>query len=237
LREAEMKTKWQLSMAIALILLLVSSVISCSTPAPIPEPPKIEDGWVRLRIEDVGSIDYPTDFLELQSEDYRDMAKETYQVFRLGKSDFTLQQVGLNELLPSAFDEYRRVVFRTAYLNPGEEVFRANEEYTLSKWELEELKDGFIDQILKDFEKLKSIGLGNNKIIDSGSIEIVEVNGMFPVVYTYKRQLSDNPVVLVQTYMFQNYDRIHHLAFSYRVVDEEECRDIYDKILGSFRLR
>lgn len=231
-----------------LILSLFSVVISVSTaptptptstptPAPIPEPPKIEDGWVRLRIEDVGSIDYPSDFLELQSGDYRDMAKETYQVFRLGKSDFTLQQVGLNELKPSALDEYRRVIFRTAYLNPGEEVFRANEEYTLSKRELEELKDGFIDQILKDFEKLKSIGLGNNKIIDSGSIEIMEVNGMFPVVYTYKRQLNDNPVVLVQTYMFQNYDRIHHLAFSYRVVDEEERRDIYDKILGSFRLQ
>ena len=81
-------------------------------------------------------------------------------------------------------------MFNTVYLNQGEEVFRANEKYTLSKWELEELKDGFIDQILKDFEKLKSIGLGNNKIIDSGSIEIVEVNGMFPVVYTYKRQLN-----------------------------------------------
>jgi len=36
------KTKWQLSMAIALIPLFVSSVISCSTPAPIPEPPIIE---------------------------------------------------------------------------------------------------------------------------------------------------------------------------------------------------
>ena len=68
------------------------------------------------------------------------------------------------------------------------------------------------------------------------TLEIKEVNGMYPLVHTYKRQLNDNPVVLVQNYMFQNYDMIHYLVFSYRVEDEEECKDIYEKILASFRL-
>jgi len=113
-----------------------------TTPA---EPTPIEDGWVRILIEDVGSIDYPSDFLELQSEEYIEMGKETigkeaYEVL-LGKSDFTLQQVGLNDLLPSAFNEYRRVIFRTDYLNPGEEVFKANEKYTMSREELAEFQN------------------------------------------------------------------------------------------------
>ncbi len=234
---SEKKAKWQLSIAIALILLFVSSVISCSTPAAIHELPEVEDGWVRLRIEDVGSIDYPTDFLELQSGEYRGMVEEFNQIVELSKSDFTLQQVGLNELQPSAFDEYRRVMLQTFYLNPGEEVFRANEEYTMSRQELAEFQNELINQLLQGYAMQKSIGLGNNKIIDSGSLEIMEINGMFPLVHTYKRQLNDNPVVLVKAYLFWNYDKIHGLAFSCRVVDEEECRDIYDKILDSFRLQ
>jgi len=230
------KTKWQQFLFVALILLFASSVISCSTPSPIPEPPKIEDGWIRILIKDVGSIDYPFDFLELQSQEYRDIAAEHYQIV-LGKSDFTLQQFGLNDLLPSALDKYRRVIFRTVYMNPGEEVFRANEKYTLSREELAEFKDELVDQLRQEYAKLQSMGLGNNKIMGSGSLEILEVNGMFPMVHTYKRQLNDNPVVLVKHYIFLNYNKIHHLSFSYRVVDEEECRDIYDKILDSFRLQ
>lgn len=240
--------KWGIAAAVVFVLgliivivVLIAGSVPPTRPAPQPESP-IEEGWVRLRIEDVGSIDYPPDFLELQSEDYRDIAKEISPnlvalVFRLGKSDFTLQQVGLNELKPSAFNEYRRVIFRTEYLNSGEEVFRTNEKYTLSQEELAEFKNELIDQLRQEYAKLQSMGLGNNKIIDSGSVEIMEINGMFPLVHTYKRQLNDNPLVLVKSYMFWDYNRIHSLSFSYRITDEEECRDIYEKILYSFRLQ
>jgi len=262
-----MKNKRYSLLLAGLVLILATSAMACGlptptatplpktvtpspTPVPSPEPTspisqmeqKIEDGWVRLRIEDIGSIDYPADFLELQSEDYRDVVKETSPnlaalVFRLGKSDFTLQQVGLNELKPSALNEYRRVIFRTDYMNPGEEVLRADEKYTMSQEELAEFKDELIDQLLQEYAKLNSTGLGNNKLIDSGSLEIMEINGMFPLVHTYKRQLNDNPVILVKSYTFWDYDKIHSLSFSYRVIDEEECRDIYEKILYSFRLK
>jgi len=143
----------------------------------------------------------------------------------------------LNELKPSALKEFRRVLFRTDHLNSGEEVFRANEKYTMSQKELTEFQNELINQLLQGYAMQKSLGLGNNKIIDSGSLEIMEINVMFPLVHTYKRQLNDNPVVLVKAYLFWNYDKIHSLAFSCRVVDEEECRDIYDKILDSFRLQ
>lgn len=194
---------------------------------------ELEKGWVRITIADVGSIDYPSNFLELQSGEYRDTATEFFQDLEIEQADFTLQQVGLNELKPSALNEYRRVLFVTDYLNPGEEVFRANEKYTLSQEELIEFRDELIDQLRQGFAETKTIDI---KIIDPGSLEIMEVNGMFPMVQTYKRQLNDNPVVLVKTYMFQNYDKIHYLSFSCRVIDEEECRDIYEKVLYSFRL-
>ena len=162
------------------------------------------------------------------------MAEGYYEI--AVKSDFTLQQVGLNELSPAAFDEYRRVIFKTFYLNPGEEVFRANEKYTLSRQELAEIQNKWTNQLHEGYADLNSMGLGDNKIIDSGSLEIVEVNGMFPLVWTYKRQLNDNPAVLVKQYVFWNYDKEYYLSFSYRVVDEEECREIYNRILNSFKL-
>lgn len=228
-----------------LISVLFIVIIVLQTPGQKPTSPigqteqKIEDGWVRLRIEDIGSIDYPADFLELQSEDYRAITKEVSpnlvaQIFRLGKSDFTLQQVGLNELKSSSLNEYRRVIIHTSYLNPGEEVFRANEKYTMSRQQLAEFQNELINQLQQEYAKP---GLSDNIIIDPGSLEIVEVNGMFPLVSTYKRQLGDSPIVLVKSYMFFNYDKIHHLTFSCRVVDEAECRDVYEKILHSFRLQ
>lgn len=217
-------------------LLLLGACAAPSTTAPtLPLP--IEEGWVRLIIQDVGSIDYPPDFLELQSGDYKEGKEEFFRVYDIPLPYFTLQQVGLNELKPSALQEYRRVILKTDYLNPGEEVFRTNEKYTMSRQELLKFQNDLIDYLRQEFAKLKSIGLGDNRIIDPGSIEIVEVNGMFPLIHTYKRQLNDNPVALVKTYLFWNYDKIHHLAFSYRVVDEEKCRDIYEKILYSFRLQ
>jgi len=106
----------------------------------------------------------------------------------------------------------------------------------MSKQELAELQYELIDQLRQEYAKMTSKGLGNIKIIDSGPLEIVEVNGMFPLVRTLKRQLNDNPVVLMETYMFPNYDKINYLIFSCRVKDEEECRNIYDRILDSFRL-
>lgn len=199
------------------------------------EAPPLEEGWIRLRIEDVGSIDYPSDFLELQSGDYRELVEEFHIVYEISSSDFTLQPVGMNELELSALEEYRRVIFMTEYLNPGEVIFRAGESYTMSEEELTELESEFEEQLVLQFEAFETSG--GMRLVSSVSFEIKEINGMFPMVRTYKRQLSDNPIVLVKDYLFWNYDRVHHLTFSYRVQDEDECADIYEKILYSFRLQ
>jgi len=216
-------------------ILLPSGCVPTSLEPPIPTQ-EIEDGWIRIIIEDVGSIDYPSDFLELQSEEYRDVSKEYYQIVELGKSDFTLQQVGLNQLLPSALEEYRRVMFKTFYQSSGEEVLRANEKYTMSQEELAELENEIVNGLIQGFQTQKTITGVEIKLVEFVSLKTKEVNGMFPLVHTYKRQMDDNPMVLVEAYMFQNYDRMHYLTFSYRVKDEEECRGIYGRILDSFRL-
>jgi len=234
------KSKWKIAGIVvgSIVAIILIVILGGPRSAPVSEPlPPLEQGWIRLRIADVGSIDYPADFLELQSGDYRELVEEFNLVYEIESSDFTLQQVGLNELRLSALEEYRRVMFSTSYLNPGEEVFRANEKYTMSQQELAEIKDELISYLSQGFDRLGSTEAGDLRIIDPGTLEIIEVNRMFPLVWTYKRQFDDNPVVVVKDYMFPNYDEMHHLVFAYRVQDEEECRDVYEKILYSFRLQ
>jgi len=212
---------------------------ACATPSPLvysPELPEIEEGWIRLIIPNVGSIDYPDNFLELSSGDYASKMEGYYNTYDLTTPSFTLQQIGLNQFELSSFETYRRVIFNTKYLSQGDVFIVANEKYTLSKQELAEMQDEMIDQLRHEYEKLKNEGVGDNKIVDHGFLKIVEVNGMFPLKSTYKRQLNDNPVVVVNSYMFFNNDKIHYLTFSCRVQEEEDCRDIYEKILFSFRL-
>ncbi|MDD5339292.1 MAG: hypothetical protein PHG35_07800 [Dehalococcoidales bacterium] len=192
--------------------------------------------WTRIDIKSIGHIDYPADFLEIQSDEYRNIAKEYNSGLDFSKSDFVLQQTGLNELSPSALFKYRRVMFWTYYLDKGEEVLRPYVNYKLSKSELLELENRFNESALKDFENIKSMGLGDFKLVGNDSIEVLNVNGMFPVVYSYGRQLNDEPVVKVKMYMFPNYDKIHYLSFSNRLIDENECQPVFDDILDSFFL-
>jgi len=220
---------------IAAVILITVFARSTSTPVAEPLSPP-EQGWIRLRIGDVGSIDYPSDFLELQSDDYRELAEDLFPMYEISSSDFVLQPVGLNELDLPAFDEYRRVTFDTSYLNRGEEVLRANEKYTMSQQELADMRDELIRDTSEEFDRLSGMGTGNIRIVDAGTVEIIELNGMFPLVQTYRRQLDDSPVVQVKLYVFMNYDRIHYLVFSYRVQDADECVGIFEKMLDSFRL-
>jgi len=195
-----------------------------------------EEGWVRLEIKNIGSIDYPSDLFELQSGDYRKLVREHFVKYEIPLSDFTLQQVGLNEEKPSAFEKYVRVVFKTSYLKPNEKVFRATEKYSMNQKDLNEIQSYAIKNATQGYLRLKSLGLGDNRIVDPGSIEIVEINGMFPILWTYKRQLNDNPVVLERNYSFFNYDKTHSLSFACRVKDQEQYEEIFRKILLSFRL-
>ena len=218
------------------IILIAVLAAQSSSPDMAPLPPT-EPGWVRLQIQDVGSIDYPSDFLELQSGDYREFVDEFQTVYELPSSDFTLQQVGLNELRPTAFQQYRRVMFHTSYLSRGEEVWRAKQKYTMTQQELSESHIELVNDRSQQYAAMKSSGLGDMRIIDSGSLRVLEVNGMFSLVWTYTRQLNDNPVVSVKEYVFPNYNRVHRLTFEYRVEDTEECGDVYARILASFRLQ
>lgn len=203
---------------------ITTTEMTTLTPVPV-----LETGWIRLIIEEIGSIDYPPVFLELQSGSYKKGVELFRGIYEIPSPSFVLQQTGLNEMQSSAFQEYRRVLFQTEYLSPQDRVYKVNEKYHLSARELAEIKSFWISQIGIEF------GIGN--IVEVGHIEIVELNGMHPILFTYKRQLGDNPVVQVKHYYFFNYDKIHTLTISYRVQDETKHSPVFEKILNSFRLQ
>ncbi|MDR1346951.1 MAG: hypothetical protein LBJ63_00755 [Prevotellaceae bacterium] len=76
----------------------------------------------------------------------------------------------------------------------------------------------------------------NIKIIEWYHLKIEVINGMSCIHISYQRQLKDNAFVLVQTYIFHNYDRMHSLTLSYRLSEENYWKSDFTKILNNFRI-
>ncbi len=190
----------------------------------------VKDGWVRLNIGNVASIDYPTDILELQSGSYKEFSDEWQkQTFDIDTANFTLQQMGLNDMLEDSFSKFVRVLFSTVEMD-GYELFGPNDEFNF--YDLGMSKSEFEEESLKIVnQELDATG---NRLVEYIDTDIEEINDMYAIVITYTRQLDNNPIVLVKKYNFMNYDKMHTLIFSYRVEDEHIYKDKFEEILDSF---
>ncbi|MFA5451332.1 MAG: zinc ribbon domain-containing protein [Dehalococcoidales bacterium] len=215
----------------AVLIIAIVAAVTCDRPrsTAIEQLPVLEEGWVRFQHGGVVSIDYPDEFLELQSREYQVISDELSMILGLPRPDFVLQQRGLNEMELDAFQEYKRLIFNTHYLDRTQKVFKLNEQYQMDSAELAET----LDMLIAESGGL----LPGPNVFEYDDLRAVELNGMYPVLFSYKRQLDDNPVVQVKNYVFFNYDKIHYLILSYRVQDKESSERIFEKILDSLRLQ
>jgi len=196
---------------------------------------EIAEDWARINIGNIGSIDYPDNVLELQSGIYKEFMDEAHKIFKIDESNFVLQQKGLNDLSTSSFDKYARIMFQTIKVDTGG-LTNINERPPFSESELNEFGDGLRNQIISEFKRLGDVTGQKNKIIEWNPATIKEINNMYPVILTYKRQLNDNPIVLVKQYQFWDDNQVYRIVFSYRVEDESEYKDIYQDIIKSFSI-
>ena len=74
------------------------------------------------------------------------------------------------------------------------------------------------------------------QIVDFYRPSVRTINGMQALCISYTRTVGRNPPALVQTYIFDNYDRTHSLTMSYRVTEEEKWNQYFPAILASFRI-
>ena len=114
---------------------------------------------------------------------------------------------------------YARIIIETIPGKPGD-YERINSMYTMTSEELQitekQLKSSFEEQF-------RSTPLN---ILLWYPLKLVDINGMRALNFSFKRQLNNNPQVLVSYYLFQNYDRLIRLTASYRLDEKEIWQDL-----------
>lgn len=200
-------------------------------PAPLEDP---EKGWKRIEISDIGSIDLAPD-LEIQGGDYKEFnAKLRDKMGQYLKVDFsqpklTLQPKGVNEFNQQSLKKYIRIMVETIPGNEGD-FDKITQQIKVSDNELSELNADFKSQIIQSFQGTAL------KLIEWYPTEIVELNNMSAIKISYKRQLKDQPHVVVEIFRIQNYDKLHSLTMSYRENEKSTWKPIIEKTKESFRI-
>jgi hypothetical protein len=218
-----MSTTAKNALIIGLILLFQEAM---SQTSPLPNPP---EGWTRLIIKEVGTIDIPQT-LEMQSGAFQKMSNDYYNILELDSPDFIAQQAGLNERYKQGVSRYARVLLNTT-IGEDEEfepLFFNIESY--SKFDVAE-----IDRLMHS--SLESELTQNGaKLITWYPTSLERVNGMSCVHYRFRRQIEGKPIVIVNSYVFSNNDRQHTLTLSYREEDANYWKEDFEKIRDSFRI-
>ena len=126
--------------------------------------------------------------------------------------------------------EYKSNTYYKYFLDNPNEFQRLNEKINITSSEIAELNNEFKNQVQQGFFNTPL------KLIEWYPLRINEINGMPCIHASYKRQLKDQPFVIVDLYRFLNYDRIISLTISYRISEKEYWSSILNNTLKSFRI-
>ncbi len=211
------------------LFLLFSVLVYDLSIAQVGATQSLLPGWQRIWIENVGTIDLPPT-LEVQAGTYKKHVDEFKRENGLSVGQLVAQQKGLNEYKKEAFSKYARVIFNTTYGMPGDYERLNFDINQISGDELRLLDNTYRQQVESGLARM---GI---KIIKWYPVKAEHVNGMSCIHVSYIRQLGNNPYVLVNTYVFPNYDRLHTLTLSYRLSEKDYWQDDFRKILKSLRI-
>ncbi|MFW6002408.1 MAG: hypothetical protein ACOCQD_03630 [archaeon] len=190
---------------------------------------KIQSGWKRIFIKNVGRFDLPPT-MEIQKGKYKEFNVKMKRAMGFDESQLIAQQKGLNNPSKEGFDRYARIMLNTTEGEPGEfEKIDFNISEVSSK-EISQLNKMFKQQMKREFTGT------NLKLIKWYPIKLEKVNGMSCIHIKYKRQFKNKPYVMVNTYNFHNYDRMHMFTLSYRLSEADYWKNDFEKVLESFRI-
>lgn len=159
-------------------------------------------GWRRIVIGSVASLQYPQT-IEIQNDNYRKISGKPSPKY----NNIILQQKGLNKMTPDGRSRYARVLFET---NKSELGVHLYDKLVFTKSELKEF-----DEIV--YKKIVQEGiLLNNRILARKPLQVININGVDCLYHSYARQMSNQPVVIVHSFVFFNNQYIHKLTISYR---------------------
>ena len=209
------------------ILLFISLIGTAQT---LPQAnPTLPANWERVYIKDVGNIDIPPT-MEVQSGNFKTFVDEQRKIKGYDATKITIQQAGLNEKKPESFNRYARIMLDTYFGTAG--------EYEKMNFNITQYSQSDIAVTNTEMKSQVIQGMAGTdlKLIEWFGTTIEKINGMSCIHWSYTRQNSSKPIVLVHMYMFYNYDRAYRLNFSYRVSEQNYWKTDYATILKSFRI-
>lgn len=210
-------------------LIFISAFVAQSSVGQVSPTPSIPAGWTRIYIKNLGSFDLPPT-MEVQKGKYKEYVDEARKIKGFDAPQITAQQKGLNEMGQKGFEKYARVILETTFGSSGDFEKLNFDIINIKQADVSELNLFYKQQIQESFS---GTGL---KLIEWYPIKVEKVNNYSCIHVSYKRQLHDEPFVLVHIYYFQNYDRMHSMTLSYRVSETDYWKADYSTILKSFRI-
>ena len=167
--------------------------------------------------------------MEIQKGKYKLFVDQAKKIKGFEAAQIAAQQKGLNEGTTKSFEKYARVMIETQIGKSGD-FGKINFDLSEFQSQINKLNSGFKQQIQQSFT-----GTGQ-KLIEWYPLKVEKINGMSCIHISYKRQQNDNPIVIVNAYFFDNYDRNHIFTLSYRVSESDYWKVDFAKILKSFRI-
>ena len=212
------------------LTLTICFIFQMSNAQLLPWPAQsLKSDWQRIYLTNVGYIDIPNS-MEIQSGMYKKLSNSLSNPLETDSPDIVFQQKGLNGFQNASFKKYGRILLHRVD-NPYADYERLNFNlYNITETEMKEF-DLMMKQ--KTMDELKTIG---QKLISWYPLVFEKVNGMTCAHVKYKRQMGNNPVVLVHQYYFQNVDTLHILILSYRLSETDYWKSDFDHVLSSFRI-
>lgn len=188
--------------------------------------------YTTYEISNVGSIDI-SDEMELQGGDYRKVSEKVFDKVsnKIGYDiDFhnriVFQPKGINTF-DTLKESYARIIIQTEY---GEFEPLTSVKPKVSVEEIRELEVAIKEEIVKSF---KGTAL---KLVQFYGVSFEKINNQVALKSSYTRRLGDNPLVRVDSYIFENNDRMHTFILSYRIEHEHLWKDKLQYALHSFKI-
>ncbi|MDL2223592.1 hypothetical protein LJB98_05800 [Bacteroidales bacterium OttesenSCG-928-M11] len=169
-------------------------------------------------VKNVGDIRI-SNKMELQSSSYK--PQEPNKV--------VFQQKGLNNGSISAEETYVRLIIETSIGTRGD-YEKLGSTTPISESEMKELNEMLRQSLISQF---KGSGM---KLITWHGTSFKKINGQNCLIYSYLRQLRDNPPVEVSIYSFHNNDRVHTITISCRKDEKKDWWTILTNSIKSFKI-
>lgn len=191
---------------------------------------EFDTNWSKINIKDVGFI-YISPELEIQSGSYKDLSDENYTkaTGSFDKNRVIIQQKGLNQSDKEAMKTYVRIIISTDY-GKSNDYLKLDEQVNMK------LKD--VLEIDKEMEQgmIKTLKNINIKLLEWNTMVFTNLNFQNCTKISYKRQLKKEPPVIVNQYLFQNYDRMHKLTVSFREEEKDKWEKLLNETINTFKI-